>query len=119
MPQHLGTGYEQMPVINDFVWIAEQTGKVIGILMAAPCHGVLFLVRARVEKDAPKITISLLFRKCMRDAVDRGFKGFFTFIDPTIETERRFIPICQLAGGIQIPTLQIALVGKLETAARF
>lgn len=119
MPQHLDTGFEKMAVMNDFVWVAEKGGKIIGILMAAPCHGVIFFVRVRVEKDAPTMTVALLFRKCVRDCKGRGFKGYFTYIDPSLETERRFIPICRKAGGTQIASVQVGLVGNLEQAARY
>jgi hypothetical protein len=119
MPQHLNTGFEQMAVMNDFVWVAEKEGKVIGMLLASPCHGLIFFVRLRAEKDAPPMTVPLLFRKCVNDCKERGFKGYFTYVDPSIETERRFIPICHRAGGVQITSLQVGLVGKLEDAARY
>ncbi len=118
MPQHLETGFEQMPVMNDFVWVAEKGRKIIGILMAAPCHGIIFLVRLRTEKDAPAMTVGLLFRQCVKDWRERGFKGYFTYVDPNRETERRFIPICRRVGGIQIASVQVGLVGNLEQAAR-
>ncbi len=119
MPQHLDTGFEQMPVMKDFVWIAEQEGKVIGALMASPCHGLVFFVRLRTEKDAPEMTVHLLFRKCIKDCRERGFAGYFTFIDPAREAERKLIPICHKAGGLQIESVQVGLVGSLAEAARF
>lgn len=119
MPQHLGTGFEQMPVMKDFVWIAERDGKVIAILMGAPCHGIVFLLRVRAEAGAPVMAVRLLFRKCVKDCLARGLKGYFTFIDPSFDAERRFIPICEKAGGTQVMSLHVALVGKLEEAARF
>lgn len=119
MPQHLNTGFEQMAVMNDFVWVAEQDGKIVGALMAAPCHGLIFFVRVRAEKGASSMVVPLLFRKCVKDCKERGFVGYFTFIDPSLEAERKFIPICQKAGGTQIMSLQVGLVGKLEEAARY
>ncbi len=119
MPQHLDTGFEQMPVMKDFVWIAEQEGKVIGALMASPCHGLIFLARLRLMKNAPLSTVTTMFRKCIRDCLDRGFKGYFTFIDPSREIERKMIPICMKAGGVQVQELQVGLVGSLGEAARF
>lgn len=119
MPQHLGTGFEKMAVMNDFVWVAELDGKIIGILMAAPCHGCIFFVRLRAETSAPPMTVPLLFRTCVRECHERGFKGYFTYVDPGRVVERRFIPICRKAGGIQIESVQVGLVGNLEQAARF
>lgn len=115
-PQHLDTGFEQMPVMNDFIWVAEKNGKIVGILMAAPCHGIVFLVRLRTTKDAPAMTVALLFRRCVRDWKARGFKGYFTYVDPSRELERRFIPICRKLGGLQLVSPQVGLVGNLEQA---
>lgn len=119
MPQHLDTGFERMEVMNEFVWIAEQAGKIIGILMAAPCHGLIFFVRLRTEKGAPAMAVHLLFRKCINDCKQRGFKGYFVYVDPNIEAERRLIPICRRAGGIQMTSVQVGLVGNLAEAARY
>lgn len=119
MPKHLDTGFEHMAVMKDFVWIAEQDGKVIGMLIAAPCHGLIFFVRIRTEANSPNMTVPLLFRKCVADCFARGFKGYFTYIDPARDAERKFIPICQKAGGIQVAALQVGLVGSLEKAVRY
>jgi len=118
MPQHLGTGFEGMPVMNSFCWIAEKDGRIIGILMAAPCHGLIFIVRLRIEAGHPSVA-TLLFRHCMRDSKAMGFIGYFSYIDPQRETEAALIPMCIRAGGIQVTQLQIPLVGSTELAARF
>jgi hypothetical protein len=118
-PSHLDTGFEQMEVMKSFCWVAENEGKIVGILMAAPCHGIVFLVRLRVEKTAPVSATSLLFRKCVRDCHKRGLKGYFTFVDPSREAERRMISICHRAKGYQVPSVQVGLVGRIEDAARF
>lgn len=118
-PAHLETGFENMPVMKSFCWVAEHDGRIIGILMAAPCHGLVFLVRVKIKDKAPIATASLLFRKCVRDCNERGFKGYLTYIDPQRESERRMIPICRKAGGFQIQDVQVGLVGSFEKAARY
>lgn len=119
MPQDLDTGFEQMPVMKDFVWVAENHGQITGALLASPCHGLIFFVRVRTQPDAPAMTVPLLFRRAVRDCVKRGFKGYFTYIDPNRSAERAFIPVCRKAGGIQVTSLQVGLVGRLEDAARY
>jgi hypothetical protein len=118
-PQHLGTGFEAMPVMKSFCWVAEHEGRIVGMLMAAPCHGLAFFVRLRVDKGAPISVTSILFRKCIKDCEKRGLKGYFTFIDPSLDLERRMISICHRAKGFQIPSMQVGLVGRIEDAARF
>jgi hypothetical protein len=119
MPQHLGTGFEAMPVMKSFCWVAEQDERIIGMLMAAPCHGLIFLVRLRVAEGAPVTTTALLFRHCMRDAKAMGFIGYFSYIDPKRDAEAAMIPICTRAGGFQINDMQVPLVGSTELAGRF
>jgi acetyltransferase (GNAT) family protein len=119
MPQNLGTGYEAMPVMKSYCWVAEHEGRIVGMLMAAPCHGVLYIARICVPEGAPKLTAAMLFRHVMADAKKMGFLGYFTHIDPSRETERAMIPICRKAKGIQVPMMQVPLVGSVEEAARF
>lgn len=119
MPQHLGTGYEQMPVMNDYAWIAEENGKVTGILLGSPCHGLVFIVRVCAAPGASPMTVQLLFRKFVQDCASRGLRGYFTFVDPMRDAERKFIPICHKAGGMQIQALQVGLVGSIEKAVRY
>jgi hypothetical protein len=119
MPQGLGTGFEKMPVMKDFVWVAEKDGEIQGILLAAPCHGLLYLVRLCVKENCNPAIASALLRQCMRDSKERGFKGYLFHISPMLGTERRFIPICKKAGGVQVITPQVAIIGSVEEAARF
>jgi hypothetical protein len=119
MPQNLGTGYESMPVMNSFVWVAEEEEKIIGILMAAPCHGLIFLMRLRVLEGSNPMVALLLFRHCMKDSKEMGFRGYFSYINPQIEADAKMIPICTGAGGMQITQMQVPLCGSVEKAARF
>ena len=118
MPQHLGTGFEGMPVMKSFCWVAEKDGRIVGMLMAAPCHGLLYIVRVRVEDGFPSAA-ALLFRHCMRDAKEMGFLGYFSHVDPSRESEAAMIPICIRAGGTQVTMLMVPLVGSIGKAAEF
>lgn len=117
-PQHLATGFENMPVMKSFCWVAEKEGRIIGILMAAPCHGLIFLVRLCIEEGANPSVAHLLFRHCMRDCEKLGFTGYFSYVSHLSEVERSLIRLCRKAKGIQIPLLQIPLAGSIKQAAR-
>lgn len=119
MPQHLDTGFESLPVMNSFVWVAENKGRIVGILMAAPCHGMIFVVRLRVETGAPSTTVHLLFKHCAIDAEKMGFKGYFTFVDPQREQEAALIPICERGGGVSVEGMRfIPIAGYLKQWSR-
>lgn len=114
MPKHLGSGFEQMQVMKGYVWVAEKNGKIVGLLMATPCHGLIFVVRLRVEKTAPPMTVWLLFRKCVRDCKERGFEWYFTYLDTNLDAERKLAAICQKTGGMRMMSMPIGIVGRLE-----
>lgn len=118
MPQHLGTGYEAMPVMTSFVWVAERDGHCIGILLAAPCHGLVFVVRVCVAPHAPSMTARTLLRAMMADCKVMGFIGYFSFIDPAKPKEAALMSICCRSGGTQIPISHVAVVGDMSKGKR-
>lgn len=118
-PQHLGTGFEHMPVMKSFCWVAEHEGRIVGMLMGAPCHGLVYIVRVRIEQAAPAMTALLLFRNSLRDCKQMGFVGYFTHVDPTRENERALIPICRKAKGLQFVMPQVPLAGPIDAAVRY
>jgi hypothetical protein len=119
-PEGFQTGYEHMPVMKSWVWVAEEDGDTAGVLMAAPMHGLIYLMRICIHEGAPPVTAFRLLRACMRDSAQRGFRGFFMHVDPTgTEAQRKLIPLVKRAKGVQMMIPQIMLVGSLEAAARF
>ncbi len=117
-PEGFATGYEQMPVMKNWVWVAEEGDEACGVLMGAPMHGLVYLMRLCVRDNAPKTVAFLLLRTFMRDTLKRGFRGYWVHVDPT-EMDRKMIPLVKRAGGFQLLTPQTMLVGSLERAARF
>lgn len=118
-PEGFSTGYEQMPVMKSWVWVAEEDNEVVGVLLAAPMHGLVYLMRICIHDGAKPTTAFLLLRTCMRDAVKRGFKGFFMHINPTEKIGTRMMKLVKRAKGIAMPAPNMMLVGSTETAARF
>lgn len=120
-PEGFETGYEKMPVMKSWCWVAEENGDAAGVLLAAPMHGIAYLMVIRVHPKAPNMTLLLLLRQCMRDCVKRGFKGFCLHIAPTAEdgeNMRKMIPLVRRSGGVQVLQPHVFLVGSTEKAAR-
>ena len=105
--------------MKNWVWIAEKGGETAGVLLAAPMHGLVYIMRLCVREGAPLFTAAMLLRGFMRDTEKRGFKGYWMHVDPTKELDRRMIPLVKRARGFQLPIPQVMLVGSIETAARF
>jgi hypothetical protein len=117
LPSHFRTGYENMPVMPDWCWLAEENGKALGALLAAPAHGVLFLMRLYTIDGAPtEVTTSLLLQ-CLSDADKRGYQGFLTYVNPQREAEGKLMMIAELWGGFQAPEVQVAIAGPTVRGA--
>jgi hypothetical protein len=118
LPPGFHTGYELMPIMEDWAWIAEN-GEPVGVLLAAPCHGLVYMMRVCVKEGANPATAAILIRACMRDCEKRGVKGYFFHVSTLSQVERDLIPICRKAGAVQVPIPQVLLVGAVDRAARF
>jgi hypothetical protein len=118
-PEGLNTGFEQMPVMKSWCWVAEEDNEVAGLLLAAPMHGLVYIMRLCIREGAPPATAFLLLRGFLRDTAERGFKGFLMHIDPTGAVDRKMIPLVKRAKGIQILIPQVMLVGSIEQARKF
>ena len=118
MPEGFATGFEKMPVMREWCWIAEEDGKPVGILIAAPCHGIVYLMRL-CTKDGHSADVFLLLRHFFADTRARGFMGYMLHVDPTRPVESKLIGLCRKAGAIQVTVPQVALVGFLKDAGRF
>jgi hypothetical protein len=116
-PDTLNTGYEKMPVMKNWVWVAEESDETVGILLAAPMHGLVYLMVVRTKGDDGAIFLGLL-RQCFKDCIERGFKAFWMHVDPT-KVESRFIKIVRRMGGTQHVDPQTMLSCELGLAARY
>lgn len=119
MPEGMATGYESMPLMPAWVWVVELDGKPQGVVMAAPCHGMVYMMRLCFKEGSDKAMIPRLLRACMKDCRDRGFRGFFFHADPTKEMDRKLIPLVKRTGGVQLTVPQVLLAGSIERAAKF
>lgn len=117
-PDTLNTGYEKMPVMKNWVWVAEDDDETVGVLLAAPMHGLVYLMVVRVKSDDAAAVFLGLLRQCFKDCIDRGYKGFLMHVDPT-KIEAQFIKIVRRMGGTQHPEIQTMLSCELGLAARY
>src|SRR5271168_2342093 len=99
MPEGFNTGYERMPFMPHWVWVAEKDGEALGLVLAAPCHGLAYIMRVCVKKGSPAIVAFILLRRSMKEMRARGLRGYFTHIDPTRDTERHLMLTCRQAGA--------------------
>lgn len=112
------TGFERGAIMREWVWVAMRGLTPIAVILAAPMHSLVYLMVVRAhEPDGERVLLGL-FRKCIRDCRNRGFKAFWMHLDPE-KPERRFIKIVRRMGGKQHIDPQIMLSCELGLAARY
>jgi hypothetical protein len=119
IPEGFNTGFERMPFMPEWIWIVEQDKTPAGVLIAAPMHGLIYLMRFCVKPGSDKTVALVLLRAMLKDTKARGFRGYIAHIDPTNSEENVLIPLCRKAGGAPLPLPQTMLVGSIDKAARY
>ena len=86
----------------DWVWVAhDERGAIVGLLIAAPCHGMVFLWRIKMLPTAPHFALGRLFRAFIRDLRKRGCVGYMALLDVVSSpTEQQLAKIAFRAGAM-------------------
>ena len=105
IPDALKEG-ENWPLLDldpDWVWVSyDGSGRVVGMLIAAPCHGLAFLWRIKILPGAPRWTLGSLLRRFFRDMRKRGVLGYIAFLDANRPEEQALLRIAFKAGGMYV-----------------
>lgn len=84
IPEGLKEG-ENWPLLtldDHWVWLARDSeGGVVGILIAAPCHGLVFIWRLKMLETAPHWALGKLLRQFIRDLRSRKCLGYIACLD--------------------------------------
>jgi len=72
---------DKVHVNPSWLWLlCDDVGTVKMALLAAPVHGLVFIVRLWSAEDAPKFLLRRLLRSFASECLDRGFKAGMTFL---------------------------------------
>ena len=115
LPGLLQTGFETAPCVDPkWIFIAERDGEPVGILVAAPAHHFVIFLRIIVN---PHRSQPMDFWKLLQGTADicreRGYAGYSTWLDPTVETERSLLKLLTAVGGTQFTNPQVACAGRI------
>lgn len=96
LPADFEAGFDQLGQLDpSWVWIAERRGRMIGCIVASPCHGVALIWRV-VSKDGCLLP---MLRQFMRDCKTRGLRGYMTLIDEKVKEQKKLQGIIERGGG--------------------
>lgn len=101
MPEHIGEPFLKIASIDpDWIWVAEYEGEVIGIIIAAYCHGFALVLRVKMEPDAPRPALLILLRRFFSDLRKRGLVGYVSWFEDKSYDEQTLRRISESLGGI-------------------
>jgi hypothetical protein len=114
VPDELKLGFENAPqTAYEWIWVVERDGKIVAMLVTAPAHLVVILLRIKATREAEGLDVRALMIHAFRAFKTRGYKGYLTWLDPTKAPENAFIGIIRAMEGTQLLDPQVACCGKL------
>lgn len=81
LPTELDVGFEHAHLEPRWVWVYEDEGRIVGCVVAAPCHGIVHLLVVRATAEAPKDWLLITLRQAIVDVKERGYTGVMVFIE--------------------------------------
>lgn len=113
LPEELRTGFESAANVDpEWIWICEHDGLPTAILVTAPCHCAVMLLRMVSTKESNPMDVRSLLLHAIVSLKSRGFGAYFTWIDPTQDIERSLMNIIRHAGGHQFTNPQVLCAGR-------
>ena len=85
---------------TDWIWVVEDGGTTVGVLIAVPCNRIAILLRLKTSADAPVSSLVVLLRQAFSDMRSRGVTGFITFLSPEQMNEKRLMRLVKRIGGV-------------------
>lgn len=79
---------------TDWIWLMGNA-----ILIAAPAHDTVLLLRLVRFGDMPPTWIHRLLRQALKEARERGYVRFLTWLSSEVEEERKLRTIAQRYGA--------------------
>lgn len=100
----------------DWTWVLTWQGDTVGAVLAAPCHGLVMLVRVVMLPGHGELLPRLL-RHCVKEWMRRGFTGYFTYLGDN-EAEHKLRRILSKGKVMEIPQ-QTCVGGDLSVLGRY
>lgn len=111
LPEQLRTGYEGMNCMPEWIFVAERDGEPVAILVAAPVHIVVLMVRLCSTPEASPTDVRALLVHFVKTVKERGYGGYITYLSEASEVERTLSRIITATGGVELEEPQRLCVG--------
>lgn len=114
VPIHIPEPFLAMPSLDrEWVWVSECDDKVIGCLIAVPCHGTALILCVHMLDDAPPIALRVLLHQFFADLRTRGVAGYVTWFDESSDTEMALRRITEKLGGVVVDRVGVGMSARI------
>jgi hypothetical protein len=98
----------------NWVWLAREQGRIVGVLVAARAHDVVLLLELKKVGEASLGWIVPLFRHVARECRERGFERFLTLVTDETKSEINLGSLCQRKGLHGRSATAMVYAGRIE-----
>ena len=96
-------GFDHLKQLDkQWVWVAETYGKLVGVIMASPVHGIAMVWRLQTLPDQPFSVLAKLLRTFIADIRQRGYSGYMTLLNTNVDKQQKLANIVERTGGKSI-----------------
>ena len=99
LPESIRTGYEQGQCDPKWIWVVECNEKAVGVLVTAPAHIAVILMRLVIAEEAPAHAAGRLLTGAFKEIAARGYRGYMVWFGDNIAVENQLLKLVEATGG--------------------
>ena len=109
-----GESWHLLSLDPDWVWLARDESEIVGILVAAPCHGLVFIWRLKMLPEASSMALLRLLRTFIRDLRKRRCLGYMALLNVSDRPEEQALARIAFRAGAMFTTATTVVYGSVN-----
>jgi hypothetical protein len=109
-----GESWHLLSLDPNWVWLAKDEDEIVGILIAAPCHGLAFIWRIKMLPEASPMALLRLLRGFIRDIQKRGYLGYMALLNVAERKEEQALARIAFRAGAMFTTATTVVYGSVN-----
>ncbi len=109
-----GESWHLLSLDPDWVWLARDEDEIVGILIAAPCHGLAFIWRLKMLPEASPMALLKLLRTFIRDLQKRRCLGYMALLNMAYRAEEQALARIAFRAGALFTTATTVVYGSVN-----
>jgi hypothetical protein len=109
-----GESWHLLSLDPEWVWLARDEEEIVGILIAAPCHGLAFVWRIKMLPEASPMALLRLLRTFIRDLRKRKCLGYMALLNVSDRPEEQALARIAFRAGAMFTTATTVVYGSVN-----